>query len=165
LRRLAVVAAFLMLVGGAGCRSLGRYVFEEPRVTFKDVQINGLGLSGGSLDILLNVYNPNSYRLDATRLTYKLLVDSVEFGTGATDSEFIVQEKDSAVVRLPLTFTWAGLGSVGRELLTRGTVEYQVVGDVTVGSPLGAHTIPYDQTGQFSTLRGASRDRGTTNRE
>ena len=153
-RRLTLLAAAVVLVAGAGCRSLGRHMFEEPKVGFKDVKINGVGLSGGSLDIVLNVYNPNDFRLDATRLTYKLLVDSVEFGTGATDEDFIVQDNDSAIVRLPLNFSWAGVGRLGRQLISSGTVNYRVVGDVTVGSPLGRHTIPYDQTGRFSTLSG-----------
>ena len=152
-RRLALFAAAVILVAG-GCQSLGRRMFEEPKVSFKDVKINGIGLSGGSLDIVLNVYNPNDFRLDATRLTYKLLVDSVEFGTGATDEDFIVQDNDSTTVRLPLDFSWAGVGRLGRELISSGTVNYRVVGDVTVGSPLGRHTIPYDQTGLFSTLGG-----------
>ena len=155
-RRLALFAAAVVLVAGASCRSLGQCMFEEPKVSFKDVKLNGIGLTGGSLDIVINVYNPNDFRLDATRLTYKLLVDTVEFGTGATDSDFAIQGNDSTTVRLPLDFNWAGVGAVGRELLGAGTVNYRVVGDVTVGSPLGTYTIPYDQTGRFSTF-GASR--------
>ena len=158
MRRLAIFAAGVALVAGASCQTLGRRVFEQPKVTFKDVKINGVGLTGGSLDILLNVYNPNSFGLEATRLTYKLLVDTVEFGTGATDSDFAIQGNDSTTVRLPLDFNWAGVGAVGRELLGAGTVNYRVVGDVTVGSPLGTYTIPYDQTGRFSTFGGASRE-------
>ena len=153
-RRLALFAAAVAALAGSACQSLGRRMFEEPKVAFKDVKINGLGLTGGSLDILLSVYNPNNFRLDATRLTYKLLVDSVEFGTGATDDDFAVQENDSTIVRLPLSFNWSGVRRVGRELISSGTVNYRVVGDVTVGSPLGQHTIPYDQTGRFSTFGG-----------
>jgi hypothetical protein len=36
-------------------------------------------------------------------------------------------------------------------------VNYRVLGDVTVGTPIGSFTIPYDRTGRFSTLGGTSR--------
>ena len=150
---IALVLAMAIIVG-AGCKSLTSRTFAEPVVTFRDVRINGLGLTGGSLDINLSVYNPNGFDLDATRLTYKLWVDSVEFGTGAIDKRFTVQEKDSSVVSLPLSFNWSGVGSAGREILNTGSVNYRVMGDITVRSPIGNHTLPYDRTGRFSTLGG-----------
>ncbi len=102
----------------------------------------------------MSVYNPNGFNLDATRLTYKLWVDSVEFGTGAIDKRFTVQEKDSTIVSLPLSFNWSGVGSAGREIMNTGSVNYRVTGDITVRSPIGNHTLPYDRTGRFSTLGG-----------
>jgi len=152
-----VVAAAVAIASGAGCRTFGRNAFAEPVVTFRDVKINGIGLNGGSLDIQLSVYNPNGFRLDATRMTYKLMVDSIPFGTGAKSETFMVQERDSTIVSLPLSFNWAGVGEAGRQLLNTGTVNYRVVGDITVGSPVGSFTIPYDRTGRFSTLSGTSR--------
>ena len=68
--RRAKIAAMLVAVAGIGaCASLGMGSFQEPIVTFKDLKVRGLGLSGGTLDAYVNVYNPNGVRLDATRLT------------------------------------------------------------------------------------------------
>jgi LEA14-like dessication related protein len=153
LRRAA--AAVLAAVVLAGCATLGRQVFEQPVVSFRDVSIRGIGLQGGSLDVLLNVYNPNRFKLDATRLTYRLLVDSVALGTGALDQHFVVQSGDSATVRLPIQFSFSGLGAAGRQLLRSGAVNYRVLGDVTVNTPLGSFTRPFDRTGQFTNLSGA----------
>jgi LEA14-like dessication related protein len=148
------VTLALAVAAAAGCASLGRSVFEEPVVTFKNVQINGIGLDGGSLDVVLNVYNPNGFKLDATRLTYRLLVgDSVPLGQGALDSRFTVQKDDSTEVRLPVTFTYRGLGAAGQQLIRSGTVNYRVQGDVTVATPIGNFTRPYDRTGRFAALR------------
>jgi LEA14-like dessication related protein len=157
MRRFVSAVALTAVVALAGCSSLGRAVFEEPVVTFKDVRINGLGLAGGDLDIMLNVYNPNRFKLDATRLTYRLMVDSVQFGTGAIDQRFVVQEGDSTTVTLPLKFNYAGLGGAARQLLSSGSVNYRVMGDVTVSTPLGNFTRPYDRTGRFSSFGGTSR--------
>lgn len=155
LRRPALAVAVLGAASASACASVGRSVFEQPVVTFQDLRVNGLGLQGGSLDVVLNVYNPNRFALNATRLTYQLMVDSVPLGTGALDQRFVVQRGDSATVRLPVTFTYAGLGTAGRQLLRAGTVNYRVLGDVTVGTPLGSFTRPYDRTGHFTTLGGA----------
>ncbi len=152
-KMIGVLAVAGVVVGGAaGCASLGRQVFDPPEVRFKDLAIRGLGLDGGSLDVILSVYNPNGYKLDATRLTYRLMVDSVPVGQGAIDSRFTVQERESTTVRLPISFTYAGLGTAGRQLLRSGSVNYRVLGDVTVATPLGNFTRPYDRTGQFTTL-------------
>ena len=145
------------LVAGTGCAALGRNVFREPEVTFRELRLNGLGLTGGSLDVVLSVYNPNGYKLDATRLTYNLVLDSVQFASGALDQKFTVQDKDSTVVRLPIDFSWRGIGEAGRQLINSGAVNYRVTGDVTVGTPLGRFTRPYTQTGRYTALRGATR--------
>ena len=152
IRNISVVA--LAMIGAAGCATLGKATFKEPVVHFQDARITGLGLNGGSLEVKLSLYNPNSFKLDGTRLTYKLMVDSVTFGTGALADPFTVQEKDSTIVTLPLQFTYAGVGAAGRQLMNTGAVNYRVLGDVTVGTPLGNFTRPYDQTGRFSTLSG-----------
>jgi LEA14-like dessication related protein len=155
---MVMLVAALATVVGTGCATLGALGgFREPVVTFKDVRINGLGVSGGSLDVVLNVYNPNGFKLDATRLTYKLMVDSVPFGAGALDHSFIVQKKDSTEVRLPVDFSYAGIGTAASQLMRTGSVNYRVLGDVTVATPVGNFTRPYDRTGRFNSLRGATR--------
>jgi LEA14-like dessication related protein len=142
----------LMIAGVSACATLGYGNFREPVVTYKDAVITGLGLSGGSLEVVLNVYNPNGFRLDGTALTYRIDVDSVPFGTGTLSDRFVVNEKDSTRVRLPLSFTYAGIGQAGRQLMETGSVQYTVSGDITVSTPLGSFTRPYSGKGRLSTL-------------
>jgi len=153
MRKVGIAVAASALIIGAGCSALGRAAFENPVVNLRDVKVRGVGLTGGSLDVLLSVYNPNHYRLDATRLTYRvnLAGDSVTVATGALDSRFTVQENDSTTVTIPVSFTYAGIGAAGRSILNTGAVDYHVLGDVTVGSPVGNFTVPYSSTGRFTT--------------
>ena len=154
MRNAKLMFAGLMGVAAAGCATLGRATFKEPVVHFQDARITGLGVSGGSVEVKLSLYNPNGFKLDGERLTYKIMVDSTTLGTGALADRFAVQEKDSTLVTLPLSFSYAGVGAAGRQLMNTGSVNYRVMGDVTVGTPLGNFTRPYDQTGRFSTLSG-----------
>ena len=156
-RRTKLAAAALTVFAAAGCASMGALGgFKEPIVSFKDLRVRGLGLTGGSLDAYLNVYNPNGFRLDATRLTYKVTVgNDAEVGTGVLDSRFTVQDKDSTIVRIPIDFTYAGIGAAGRQMMQSGSVPYNVTGDVTVTTPVGNFTVPYSGTGRFSAFGGA----------
>ena len=94
----------LVMLAAIGCASIGRAIFREPVVTYKDAYITGLGLTGGNLEVVLGIYNPNSFRLDGTGLTYRIAVDTVPFGSGSLADRFTVQEGDSTTVRLPLSF-------------------------------------------------------------
>lgn len=145
----AVVLGFTV----AACSTLGRAAFQNPVVNLRDVRVLGLGTQGGELEVQLGVYNPNQYRLDATRLTYRVFVgDSVSVGSGAIDTQTTVQAGDSTIVRVPISFSYAGVGAAALQLMRTGSVTYRVGGDVTVGSPVGNFTVPYNTTGRFNTM-------------
>ena len=158
MRRKILMAAMATVALG-GCASVGLGGFKQPLVGFSDVKIRGLGLSGGALDIVLSVYNPNGYNLNATRLTYRLMVEDKDLGSGVLDRAFRVNDKDSTFVTIPMDFTYAGLGAAGRQLLQSGSVNYRVIGDITVDTQVGNFTVPYDQRGRFSSFGGTSQQR------
>lgn len=151
------IALAAVVAGVAGCATLGRATFKEPEVTLREVTVTGLGLTGGSLDVVLSVHNPNGYKLDALKMTYRVDVDSIKLGDGALDGRFVVPRNDSSTVRLPVSFTYAGLGQAGRALLSKGIVNYRVRGDFTVNTPLGDFTRPYDRSGRYSSVSGNGR--------
>ena len=150
MKRLALV---IIAALGLGCASVARGIFREPVVSYKDALITGLGVSGGSLEVVLSIYNPNSFRLDGTGLTYRIAVDSVPLGSGLLNDRFTVQEGDSTTVRLPVSFSYAGVGQAGRELFRTGGVTYTVSGEITVGTPIGSFTRPYSGRGRLTTIR------------
>jgi LEA14-like dessication related protein len=158
MRRLMLGAVSAAIAITAGCSALGRQAFQQPIVHLQDVRVNGVGLTGGNLDVKLSVYNPNGYRMDATRMSYNVVVgDSVKFATGTVDSRFTVNSNDSSVVTIPVNFTYAGIGAAGRQVLNTGGVNYRVNGDVTVGTVVGNFTVPYTSTGRFNALGGNQR--------
>jgi LEA14-like dessication related protein len=150
MRKLVVLALALTAVA---CSTLGRAAFQNPVVNLRDVRVLGLGTSGGQLEVQLGVYNPNNYRLDATRLTYRVFVgDSVGLANGSLDTRQTVQASDSTIIKIPVSFTYAGLGAAASQLLRTGAVNYKVAGDVTVGSAVGNFTVPYTASGTFNTM-------------
>ena len=161
MRRLVLGAATVAIAATAACSALGKQAFQQPVVQLKDVAVQGIGLSGGNLAVKLNVFNPNGYRLDATRMTYNLTVgdnsNSTNLATGVLDSRFTVQSGDSTTVTIPVSFTYTGIGAAGRQMINTGGVPYRVTGDVTVGTVVGNFTVPFSSTGNFTAFGGASR--------
>jgi LEA14-like dessication related protein len=158
MRRLMLGGVAAAVIAAAGCSALGKQAFQQPIVRLQDVRVNGLGLNGGNLDVKLSVYNPNGYRMDATRMSYNVLVgDSVRFAQGTVDNRFTVNGNDSSVVTIPVNFTYSGIGAAGRQLLNTGGVNYHVTGDVTVGTVVGSFSVPYSATGRFNALGGNQR--------
>lgn len=151
-KRWAVAA--LGLIAAAGCASLGRGTFASPVVELKDVRVKGIGLQGGSLDVVLDVYNPNSYRLDATKVTYTLFVDTNKVAMGEVDKRVTLTEKTKSEVVLPVTFTMNELLGAAKALMGMGSVNYRVMGNVTVSTPVGEFTQPYEGKGRYDALRG-----------
>lgn len=156
-RRIMYGVAAASVVAAAGCASLGRGAFKEPVVELRNFNITGLGLTGGTVDVVLSVYNPNGYKLDALRMTYQVDAENIQLGSGALDGRFVVNSKDSSTVRLPIQFTYAGIGAAGKALLNQGAINYRVRGDFTVNTPVGNFTRPYDRTGRYTSVGGIGR--------
>ena len=153
MRKVAIVAAAIAIASGVGCGAVGKQMLREPVVTLKDVRLKGLGVTGGTLDVSLSIYNPNEFRLDGSRLTYQVFADSAAVGGGTLDQQFTVQNGDSTTITLPLTFTYSGLGAAARQIQNQGSVNYRVKGEIEVATPIGRFTRPYDQSGRYTLFR------------
>jgi hypothetical protein len=150
-RTTALVA--LLTTSTLGCASLARHAFATPIVTLKDVQVKTIGLTGGAVDLVLEVNNPNEYRLDANRVTYTLVVDSTTIATGQITQLVTLPPKQTSEVRLPVSIGVKELMGAARVMNKSGAVTYHVIGEVTVATPFGTITRPYDSVGQFEAMR------------
>jgi LEA14-like dessication related protein len=155
-RALALTCALFLVLAGARCSNLSG-VFEKPDLQFRGLRVNSIGLDGASLDIVVDVYNPNSYRLGLERFSYDLAIENVHFGAGATDSPLSLDARNTATVRLPLEVNWSRLGDVGRGALQIGSVNYGISGEMMVATALGSVRVPYSKAGRFSVLENDDR--------
>jgi LEA14-like dessication related protein len=126
----------------AACASLGHALhFTEPEVRLQEVRITGLGLSGGTLDLALDVFNPNDYRLRSTRLEVGIDLEDTHFGDALMDIPVELPSQQHSLVTVPVRFEWAGLGAGARALITRQAIRYGLTGVVTVDSPIGERRV------------------------
>src|SRR2546427_59684 len=134
-----VLPPFTALLGA--CATLGKLSFKEPDVQLERIDITGLSLGGGTLDLVFDVYNPNTFRIRSTRMEVDLDLEETHFGTALLERPLDLSPENHSRVIVPTRFEWAGMGAGARALLTKRAVGYGLVGKVILDTPLGDETV------------------------
>jgi LEA14-like dessication related protein len=119
------------------CATIGRLAFTEPDIKLEEINITGLGLTGGTFDLVFDVYNPNDYRIRSTRLEVGIDLEGTHFGDALLDRPLDLSPTNHSRIVVPVRFEWAGLGAGARGLLARKAVAYGIAGAVALETPLG----------------------------
>lgn len=153
-RRVTIVAIAVGAMMLSDCRAVSRRLYRPPSVALRNVAVESIGLAGGSLRVALLVRNPNFYPLTSAGMQYQVLVgDSVAIAAGVDTTHRHIGANDSTIVELPVQVSWQGLSAAGSAIAANGLVPYQLVGHITLDTPLGTHDIPVNQRGRFAPLR------------
>ena len=121
----------------AACATLRGLTFQDPEVSLQEVQITGIGLTGGTFNLVFDVWNPNDYRLRSTRLEVGIDLEGTHFGEALLDRPLDLSPTNHNQVVVPVRFEWAGLGAGAKALLSRRAVAYTIAGRVLLDTPLG----------------------------
>ena len=124
----------------ASCSGLGSN-FREPDIQLDHAVVRGVGLTGGNLDLVVKVKNPNNFTLQGTKLQVGIDVEGSHLGDITYDNDFAVSENGETSITLPLRFGWSGVGSAVRAALGHGDLPYKMKGQATLRLPLGANTV------------------------
>jgi LEA14-like dessication related protein len=144
-RRLAGGLTLVALL--AGCAGLPVKLLD-PDVHLDRVVLRQAGLTGGTMDLIVGVYNPNQFDLAGTRLQVGFDVEGSHVGDLTYDDDFQMQKGDTTAVSLPLRFTWNGLARAAQTALGRGELPYTLRGQLTIQTPFGQHQIPFTREGR-----------------
>jgi LEA14-like dessication related protein len=131
--------ATLVLLSAA-CSGLGNN-FREPDIQLDHAVVRGVGLTGGNLDLVVKVKNPNDFTLQGTKLQLGIDVEGSHLGDITYDNDFAVTENGETTITLPLRFGWSGVGSAVRAALSYGDLPYKMKGQATLRLPAGAQTV------------------------
>jgi LEA14-like dessication related protein len=125
----------------SGCATVGRLSFHEPDITLTEIHVTGLGLSGGTMDLVFDVFNPNTYRLRSTRVEVGIDLEQRHFGDALLERPLDLSPQNHSQVIVPVRFDWAGLGAGAKALLLRQALDYDVTGRLLVDTPLGERQV------------------------
>lgn len=143
----AVLALFVAL-SLAGCASIARRAFVSPVVSVQQTRVRALSTRGGSLDVTLQVENPNDFRLDVGRVRYALWVDSVQVATGEVERVVTLEPRATSTVVVPVDFALDAVAMVAVRFMTTGGLRYRVTGQFDYVTPFGRLTRPFVSDGQ-----------------
>jgi LEA14-like dessication related protein len=137
---LRVEVRFAVLgVLGVACSGLGLN-FREPDIQLDHAVVRGIDLTGGNLDLVVKVENPNNFTLQGTRLQVGVDVEGSHLGDITYDNAFTVSENGTTTLTLPLRFGWSGVGSAVRAALGYGDLPYTMKGQAMLKLPGGLQT-------------------------
>lgn len=131
--------------------------FQEPTVKVAMVRLVALGLQGGTLEVGVQVHNPNRYSLTAEHLTYRLSFldnagddpDWLSLAEGDVAEPVRVEAGQTATSMVEVPFDFASVGAALGRLLRRGELEYRFTGVLTARTPVGRMRVTFDERGVF----------------
>jgi len=144
----AGVSAVVLSVASACATLRNALAFEEPQIALQEIHVTGLGLTGGTLDLVFDVYNPNQYRLRSTRSPFGLELASTDFGEALVDKPLDLSPGNHSRVVMPVRFTWAGVGAAARSLLQAQELPYGNYRGCDTGYTLGERRVQLQSTGK-----------------
>jgi LEA14-like dessication related protein len=143
----------LALSLAAACATLGHLSFREPELAVTEIDVAGIGLRGGTLDLVLDVYNPNDYRLRSTRLDVGIDLEGTHFGDALVERPLDLSPTNHSRVVVPVQFEWAGVGAGAKALLTKHAIGYGLTGRLILETPLGDQTVALTAKGNVPLLK------------
>lgn len=130
------------------CATLRQLSFEQPTVELEALEITDLDLSGGSLTLVLDVFNPNGYDIRTVRVEALLDLEDTHFGSATWEDAVTLGAGAHTEVRVPAEFTWEGVGAGARALLQRGALKYELETRLRVETSLGGRNLSFSNRGE-----------------
>jgi LEA14-like dessication related protein len=142
----------ILAFSAVACSAI-RNPFRAPDIRLDHAVVRALGVSGGNLDLIVKIQNPNNFNLQGTRLGAGFDVEGQHLGDITYDDDFSVAENGFTTITLPLKFGWAGVGSAVRAALIYGELPYKMKGQAEIRTPWGTQEVPFTGEGRVPLTR------------
>ncbi|WP_369922159.1 LEA type 2 family protein [Marinomonas polaris] len=103
---------------------------KQPDITFKNLNIDSIGLSGVKLSVDLEIVNPNRFDVNLSNVRYQLKTEGKSLGEGRIQNIDLLEGKTQHL-SIPLSIAMSGMGSSLYRLLTSSD---PIAVDVSVGA-------------------------------
>jgi LEA14-like dessication related protein len=130
---------------------------RSPEVAIADVRVVGLGLTGGTAEILLEVNNPNRFGLEVREFSYLLEVADPArpdrwdtLAAGITSDTVRLDRRSTSVVPLRIPFRYSALGTALRAWMQGGEIPYRLEGDIRARGAGIQRDLPFRSRGNLT---------------
>lgn len=148
---LCTAAAFTLNSCGGGLPRL-----LEPQVGLRSVVVRGIGLTGGSIDLLVDVENPNDIDLRVVGVDAGLEVERGLIGEIRSRDIYDLPARGRTTITLPLRFEWSGVPTAFRSALGYGDLPFRFRGQVSFAAGNRIVDFPFTREGRVPLSRALS---------
>jgi LEA14-like dessication related protein len=125
-----------------------------PRISFGDIDVKELSLSGAEVEVSFRVANPNPFAISVENTAYQVEVNGREWLDTTLDETIRLSGREDRVVRIPIRLNSTQLGSALLEIMGGNTTfDYNVKGSAEVSAELegfrDGQLFPFDLSGQY----------------
>lgn len=142
------------VIAACGTGAVHPLTFIRPDVRLHHLELRNVGLSGGTLGLVLAFHNPNKLSLQGTHLQAGIDIEGNHFGDVDLSDDFSLAARDTTLLTVPLSFRWTGVAAAARSVLEYGAVNYSITGQFSVITPMCSECeIPFSGQGNVPLLK------------
>ena len=134
---------FCALVLLTGCS----LVFTKPTVTYRELKLVDIDSKGMSLNLLLNVNNPNSYDITLDGYKYRFTILDLPLGKGEKKEIVQFPGMKSTDIQVPVRITYGDALGIIMKLPNPTSIPYQLEAGLDISTPVGTLTFPITTSG------------------
>lgn len=145
--RLALV--FALLPGCATVNKVLNSAFQNPKVSFRQMNVRNVSFQDITMDFEFMVENPNDLSLSLASLAYDLRLEDKKLASGTTKQGVSLPARGSAPVQLPLTITFTDfVDNLALFFSSKQEVPYSIDTSFGFDTMVGEVKLPLRQSGQ-----------------
>ena len=128
-------------------------VYTKPTVTFREVKVIDVDSKGMSLNLLLNVNNPNSYDITLDGYKYSFTILDLPLGTGEKKEVVQFPGRKATDIQVPVRVTYGNLLDIIMKLPNPTSIPYQLEAGLDIVTPVGTLNFPVTTSGAIAIPR------------
>jgi len=127
---------------------------KPPTVQVKGVSIRSMTFTGARLALELEITRQTPGRIDLKKITYSIVLGGFKLFDGKSENFSMAEDTKTQTISVPLTVDFITLGNSAVSLLTKGNIDYELIGDMEFDIPkIGVKNFPFKKTGNTGMMR------------
>ncbi|MCL2044608.1 MAG: LEA type 2 family protein [Treponema sp.] len=135
MKRIQFYLVFFLFITITSCESLSS-VIQEPRLSFKSVEIDRISLTGMDLIANIEIENRNGFSIPLPKIDWELFINDSPFIQGVLHNERSISSRGKDTVSLPLSLTYEGVLNSFASMIGTGEAAYQIALGITFPIPV-----------------------------
>lgn len=144
-------ALMLFVMTASGCAMLeDAGLWQKPEARVSSVELTELTFESAGLDVIVDVFNPNPYKISLGLLDYTLTVQGRQFLDGRQDKKTWLGAEQAQAIAVPIRVRFEDLFAAVSGLKQKNAIDYGLNGGVSFEVPVaGMIRIPFEKQGRL----------------